>query len=521
MADNNSLKLTKQQKRDKRRAELVSSGLREPKVSKKQKLQREVDSGKKILQSNGKSGTSSLPNGVPNGIPVTWNVPKTRLMKADDQNFKNVMQTSYEGFKVDEPDVFSSEESSFSFHDTFQTVLTSLDYDFDVIQPLGLGTPLAITKVKRILCGEEGTTYKYLGLRMFSVPFSDGKYLKKLQKCNSRLTLRTQELMEGAEVNPYNIVLINQCLPASEEHKLKVEPMFKEQQVAQSISWHADSMLKHHSAIACYHWVPVVKEGDKEWKIGLRVEPHSEGPSKNQRSFGSSTADGAVVNSREGECRAPPVALGLPNGGVYYLLGNFNHHHQHAVFAGTGLRFSSTHRVGREGHDFAFIRNKVNKCLNSKVAGLKNVRNLLVVFTDLESEWLRQWYCQGKKHSDTHMWWHRPIEELLSLWRRLGQRIHSLLRRLESQADSEKAHTGKAKDSFSKECYDEVEAGINSILSMRKGWQERNMDPVVVGLDAEHKPLPFPPTEYPECTFSQEMIDNVAKWKQLEQQNNK
>jgi hypothetical protein len=41
----------------------------------------------------------------------------------------------------------------------------------DVTQPLGLSTKLAPTYVRRTLAGENGITYKYLGLRMFSHPW--------------------------------------------------------------------------------------------------------------------------------------------------------------------------------------------------------------------------------------------------------------------------------------------------------------------------------------------------------------
>jgi len=44
----------------------------------------------------------------------------------------------------------------------------------DVTQPLGLGTKLAPTFVRRTLVGENGITYKYLGLRMFSHPWQPG-----------------------------------------------------------------------------------------------------------------------------------------------------------------------------------------------------------------------------------------------------------------------------------------------------------------------------------------------------------
>jgi len=47
-------------------------------------------------------------------------------------------------------------------------------FQFDITQPAGLGTKLAKTLVTRCLVGDAGVTYKYLGLRMFSIPWNEG-----------------------------------------------------------------------------------------------------------------------------------------------------------------------------------------------------------------------------------------------------------------------------------------------------------------------------------------------------------
>ena len=264
-----NLKLTKQQKRDKRRADLVEKGLREAKVSKKRRLAQENEVKKPNQQHK-----SSLPR----GIPENWNVPNGRMMAKGDENFTEVLERSYTGFRIDQPEVFDRD-----FHENMQKSLRMLTYDFDIVQPLGLNTPLAQTMVKRVLVGAEGMTYKYLGIRMFSIPFE-----KEMERCNSILSKRTRELAKSEGDEEYNLVLINQCLPQSKKVKLKFEPTFKDQKVPQSISWHADSMLKHFSSIACYHWQPEIEVGNEPWQIGLRVEPHSEGPTKNQRDSGVS-----------------------------------------------------------------------------------------------------------------------------------------------------------------------------------------------------------------------------------------
>ena len=97
--------------------------------------------------------------------------------------------------RIDQPEVFDA-----VFHENMQKILTTLTYDFDYVQPLGLNTPLAQTMVKRVLVGQEGTTYKYLGIRMFSIPFGE-----EMKLCNSMLSKRTRELTKSEGDEEYNL----------------------------------------------------------------------------------------------------------------------------------------------------------------------------------------------------------------------------------------------------------------------------------------------------------------------------
>ena len=57
----------------------------------------------------------------------------------------------------------------------FQAAFNGLEKDgafqYDLTQPAGLGTKIAKTLVTRCLVGDEGITYKYLGLRLLSIPY--------------------------------------------------------------------------------------------------------------------------------------------------------------------------------------------------------------------------------------------------------------------------------------------------------------------------------------------------------------
>ena len=65
---------------------------------------------------------------------------------------------------------------------------------------------------------------------------------------------------------------------------------------------------------------------DSSWRIALRVWYDAEGPNAakavTSRAGEMATAAGARI--------CPPVALPLPNRHAYFLLDDFNHHHQHA-----------------------------------------------------------------------------------------------------------------------------------------------------------------------------------------------
>lgn len=141
--------------------------------------------------------------------------PWDRFLSPSDANFQTVLETSYDGFVVSPPNAFSK-----SFHGEFQAAMEGLDeegyYQFDVTQPGGLGTKLAKTFVTRCLVGNAGTTYKYLGLRMFSIPWDETpcSNARKIGKLNDQLIKHTTTLLSRSGKGKvgsckYNLTLIN------------------------------------------------------------------------------------------------------------------------------------------------------------------------------------------------------------------------------------------------------------------------------------------------------------------------
>ena len=166
--DIGGVKLTKQQKRDKRRLFLKqqndSNGNVENKVTSKQQQQRQQQQHQQ-QNNNKKEAYKSVYRRQP-CYPQSANnindVPSNRFIYPKDKVYNRILKTSYEGFEIDKKEAFDEK-----FHNDFSHALEDLDhkgiYQFDIIQPLGLGTKLSKTYVSRCLLGEPGITYKYQG----------------------------------------------------------------------------------------------------------------------------------------------------------------------------------------------------------------------------------------------------------------------------------------------------------------------------------------------------------------------
>ena len=107
----------------------------------------------------------------------------------------------------------------------------------------------------------------------------------------------------------------------------------------------------------------------------------------------------------------PAIAVSLPSRSAYYLLDDFNHHHQHAVLVtdndskeSAGVRYASTHRLLREGHNINFMLERCRTaCSQFHRKGPKIWRSEQLLLSDIESEWIRQFYIQGQGHKD-NLW---------------------------------------------------------------------------------------------------------------------
>jgi hypothetical protein len=196
------------------------------------------------------SGYNTNINAAPLPLPFPSHFPRPAkdFLREEDpykESFQSALTTAYEGFVVDE-----TVRNEAAVQENLQGLLDQKFFRRDVTQPFGLGTKCAKTYVTRCLLGEPGTTYKYLGLRMFAHPWETSE----IHLLGMDLTQRTQDHLKQLDAirrkrgapptrgRPgFDIVLINRMIASTD---LKREPSLGTSNM--TVSWHADSSLEHY-----------------------------------------------------------------------------------------------------------------------------------------------------------------------------------------------------------------------------------------------------------------------------------
>ena len=504
-----------------------------------------VSLASRLKRQRGTAATTPLP---PEWSGVSSSTPKF-LAPSDGDQFESCVKECYRGFAYEKPKALPSTIHE-SFSSSFEAIDNSGLFLYDVVQPGG--KKLSLTFVTRTLVGEPGSTYKYLGLRLFSHPWcdidkdGDGKvvvnqnstnkrgtsltevgYSKQCARAliqigliNEQLHKRTERLLK-TEIAPggkdnlvgsaqYSLTLINKMEPTAVKKDLKNDKIHGLGKT--SVSWHKDSGLQDFSSIAVYHTLKdmggrSLNDTDHEtlpWKVALRV---------------AST-----------QTRTPALSVPLPSGTLYYLLDDFNHQHEHAVISGSdSLRYSSTHRVARDGAGtWQYIRDKCNKILSSEVCVAvlqstdsnkkhtfsnfsnssrrkqlgKEVRACQRLITELEFEWIRQWYIQGKKHARLHPYWNDPIKRMEESYHQLNQ-ITSHINVLLEESSKTKSEI------VSEDLFDITIEAVENRCNLRNAWEQRLKDSIFKTLEVEARPF--------QCSMIEIMDhvqpEDIRKWK--------
>ena len=417
---------------------------------------------------------------------------KSFLSPEDGDAFISCRNDCYQGFYSEAPNQLPA-----SLHTTFDKAFDSLHdaglFLYDIVQPGG--KRLSKTFVTRTLLGKPGSTYRYLGLRLFSHPWSavteDGdameagdtlslvslgyseecsRSLMAFGELNASLIERTKRVLETHTVPhvpeglvgsaDYTLTLINRMEPTTVKKDLKRENNYGMGKT--SVSWHRDSGLMDFSSIAVYHSLRD-ERGDIPWRVALRV------------------------------ANAPPLAIPLPSGSLYYLLDDFNHKHEHAVLAGSNqLRYSSTHRVAREGRGtWQYIRDKCRGILNAPSLEKQLVKQIRVqqqLLHEIEFEWLRQWYIQGQNHARIHPYWHKAIKKLEGWFQELEKRSLHLIEQLRESSNRKE----RVSPSVTEDVFDVLIEAMEERSKTREFWKERVQDPIFQSMPEDMRPFSSP-----------------------------
>ncbi|XP_018594481.1 alpha-ketoglutarate-dependent dioxygenase FTO [Scleropages formosus] len=209
----------------------------------------------------------------------------------------------------------------------------------------------------------------------------------------------------------FNVTLLNYMDPATMD-QLKEEPYYGMGKMA--VGWHHDENLVPSSSVAVYNYScqdDKVEGGGSEdvapasWRVGLKVA---------------------------WDINTPGLVLPLQSGDCYYMRDDLNRTHQHCVLAGEMSRFSSTHRVAEcSTGTLEYIRRRCKEALDNVSTdpdtGCKSLRSLSPstlqlseeVHNEVEFEWLRQYWFQGRRYSRFCNWWNKPMEQLEEVWKEM------------------------------------------------------------------------------------------------------
>ncbi|XP_063168909.1 alpha-ketoglutarate-dependent dioxygenase FTO isoform X2 [Candoia aspera] len=337
-----------------------------------------------------------------------------------------------------------------------------------------------VTPISRILIGNPGYTYKYLNTRLFTVPWPMEGYeinyshpeislaCKALIRLNdylqreSLLALQEQDLAEttGMQDSPagdgnqdyatnitemdtvlqdqssslvpkndstmkertsYNLTLLNYMDP-QKMPSLKLEPYFGMGRMA--VSWHHDENLMERSTVAVYSYSCEEIDG------GVLEEKSADGRDPDVWHVALKVA---------WDIQTPGLAIPLHQGDCYFMLDDLNMTHQHCVLAGRQSRFSSTHRVAEcSTGTLPYILGKCNaalenlntdadlRCPSLKSLEVGDIKRVEEAHSEVEFEWLRQFWFQGQRYRKFTDWWAKPMADLEELWRQM-ELVTSLL----------------------------------------------------------------------------------------------
>ena len=244
------------------------------------------------------------------------------------------------------------------------------------------------------------------------------------------------------------------------------------------MSWHADSSLEPYSSIGVYHCLPTQKKSKWDWRIALRRTPEG-------NDSGGNLNEGLNASQQS----IPPIVVPTKDGDAYFLNGTFNHTHQHCVLAGSeATRISSTHRVAVTKEDtYDYISKRVRRALKRFKEQLQiedvgqmsaaDIAKCQQTLTEVEMEWIAQYWLQGSQHDAMHVWWQQPMKKLEAQWVTLEELTFKLYNICLNSRSSSNGTTD-ASHGIPRDVVSGLLSELKSRQKLRHQWDERRADKI-------------------------------------------
>uniref|UniRef100_A0A9J7WY82 Alpha-ketoglutarate-dependent dioxygenase FTO n=2 Tax=Cyprinus carpio carpio TaxID=630221 RepID=A0A9J7WY82_CYPCA len=315
----------------------------------------------------------------------------------------------------------------------------------------------------------------------------------------------------------FNITIINYMDPSAMT-QLKEEPYYGMGKMA--VGWHHDEDLVPLSPVAVYSY-SCPAEPKKEEVTEKDVEGQSKEKVKEKETEtegeGEGTSKEELKEEREGlekeevqkekacwrvglkvawDIHTPGLALPLQSGDCYYMTADLNRTHQHCVLAGETARFSSTHRVVQccTG-TLDYIKKRCSEALENlhtdPEKNTKSLKSLLPsalqriedIHSEVEFEWLRQYWFQGRRYARFCSWWTKPMEQMEKDWKEMERMTQLLLDVVEDENTAQENR---------REMADVLLNALTDRQQHRQTWRDRCQSSLAQTLPAEEAPADRP-----------------------------
>ncbi|XP_060715317.1 alpha-ketoglutarate-dependent dioxygenase FTO isoform X2 [Tachysurus vachellii] len=335
----------------------------------------------------------------------------------------------------------------------------------------------------------------------------------------------------------FNITLINYMDPASMS-QLKEEPYYGMGKMA--VGWHHDENLVPLSPVAVYSY-----SCPGETKTEVKPAEEKEGQTSNEADKGDKEggsqqevekAGDGCTSKEEGvkekacwrvglkvawDIHTPGLALPLQSGDCYYMTDDLNRTHQHCVLAGDTARFSSTHRVAQcVTGTLEYIQKRCSEALENlhtdPETGAKSLRSLLLatiqhiedIHNEVEFEWLRQYWFQGRRYARFCSWWSKPMERLETDWKQMERMTELLLAVVEDESNVQENRQEMAETLLN---------ALSDRQQHRQTWRDRCQSSLAQTLPPEEAPVdrPYWTGDDPDMPLPFDLSDIISRVESL------